>query len=146
MSRAERWLSLALRILAVPMLLAIPCALLPVAWMDATHQWLGLGSLPQAPILEYLARSASLLYGFHGVLLLLVASDVRRYLPVIWLLGGAGVAFGLAMLAIDHAAGLPVYWRRLEGGIIMGEGALVLGLARRATSAIRQSPRKPPAG
>jgi hypothetical protein len=137
MSRAERLLSWLLRILAVPVLLAIPCALLPVAWMDATHQWLGLGALPEAPILEYLARSASLLYGFHGFLLLLVASDVRRYLPVIWLMGGAGFAFGLAMIVIDHAAGLPVYWRWLEGGFIVAESSLILILARRVTLAIR---------
>jgi hypothetical protein len=137
MSSAERWLSGVLRLFAVPVLLALPCALLPVAWMDATHRWLGLGVLPVAPIVEYLARSCSLLYGFHGLLLLLVASDVRRYLPVIWLMGGAGFAFGLTMLIVDHLAGLPLHWRWLEGAIIMTESGIILALARRATRAIR---------
>jgi hypothetical protein len=143
MSSAERWLSLALRILAVPVLLAIPCALLPMDWMNAIHQRLGLGPLPTAPILEYLARSSSLLYGFHGFILLLVASDVRRYLPLIWLLGGAGLAFGLAMLVIDHLAGLPVYWRWLEAGFILGESGIILLLTWRADQAIRRSPGVP---
>jgi len=137
MSPAERWLSGVLRILAVPVLLALPCALLPVAWMDATHRWLGLGALPVAPIVEYLARSASLLYGFHGLLMLLVASDVRRYLPVIWLMGGAGLAFGLTMLIVDHLAGLPVHWRWLEGTIIMIESGVILALTRRANHSIQ---------
>jgi hypothetical protein len=136
MTSAERWLSLALRILSVPVLLAIPCALLPVAWMDSTHQWLGLGPLPEAPILEYLARSSSLLYGFHGLLLLLVATDVRRYLPVIWLLGGAGLLFGVAIFAIDYAAGLPAHWRWVEAGAIIAESIVVLVLAWRAAKAI----------
>ena len=139
MTPAERWLALALRILAVPVLLAFPCALLPVSWMDATHRWLGLGALPEAPILEYLARSSSLLYGYHGLLLLLVASNVPRHLPVIWLMGGAGVAFGLAMLVIDHAAGLPAYWQALEGSFIALESCLILILAWRAALAIRTS-------
>ncbi|MCL4178716.1 MAG: hypothetical protein KJ072_13370 [Verrucomicrobia bacterium] len=146
MSSAERWLSLALRILAVPVLLAIPCALLPMDRMDAIHQGLGLGPLPAAPILEYLARSSSLLYGFHGFILLLVASDVRRYLPVIWLLGGAGFAFGLAMLVIDHVAGLPVYWRWLEGGFILGESGIILVLTWRVDQAIRRSAGVPAQG
>ena len=146
MSSAERWLSLALRILAVPVLLAIPCALLPMDWMAAIHQRLGLGPLPDAPILEYLARSSSLLYGFHGFILLLVASDVRRYLPLIWLLGGAGFAFGLAMLVIDHLAGLPVYWRWLEGGFILGESGIILLLTWRADQAIRRSTGMPAQG
>jgi hypothetical protein len=137
MSPAERWLSRVLRILAVPVLLAIPCAFLPVAWMDVTHQWLGLGPLPNAPILEYLARSCSLLYGFHGFILLLIASDVRRYLPVIWLMGGAGLAFGVAMLVIDHVAGLPVYWRWLEGSFILLESGIILWLTWSASLAIQ---------
>jgi len=146
MSRAERSLALVLRILAVPVLLAIPCALLPVAWMDATHRWLGLGAMPDAPIIKYLARSTSLLYGFHGLLLWLVASDIRRYLPVIWLMGGAGLVFGLAMFVIDHAAGLPVYWRWLESGFIVVESAIILAFTWRATLALRAAPWAPGGG
>ena len=141
MNAAERRLAWVLRILAVPMLLAIPCALMPMAWMEAIHLWLGLGELPETPIVEYLARSSSLLYGFHGILLLLVASDVRRYLSVIWLMGGAAFVFGLAILVIDHMARLPIYWRWLEGGIILLESTIVLVLTWRVS--IAPQPRKP---
>jgi hypothetical protein len=146
MNAAERRLAMVLRILAVPVLLAIPCALLPMPWMEAIHQWLGLGTLPDSPIVEYLARSSSLLYGFHGILLLLVASDVRRYLSVIWLMGGAAFAFGLAMFVIDHMARLPVYWRWLEGGIITIESTIILVLTWRVSVALRtQTPAEPQA-
>lgn len=146
MSRAERSLALVLRILAVPLLLAIPCALLPVSWMDATHRWLGLGAMPDAPIIKYLARSSSLLYGFHGLLLWLVASDVRRYLPVIWWMGGAGFGFGLALFVIDRAAGLPVYWRWLEGGFVVVESAVILFFTWRASRALRAAASAPVGG
>ena len=64
---ADRVLFWLLRVNAGVLLLALPCALLPFAWMDAVHrEALGLDSLPDSPITRYLARSLSLVYAMRG--------------------------------------------------------------------------------
>ena len=48
---------------------------------EPIHRQVGLGELPQVPIVGYLTRSISALYALHGALLVFMAGDVRRYLP-----------------------------------------------------------------
>jgi hypothetical protein len=128
---SEKILALVLRLNAVVLLLAFPMMLLPVEWMAATHRWLGLGEFPASPLVDYLTRSISFLYGFHGGLLLLVAHDLRRYRGVVVYVVVMGLAFGVSMIAVDLHAGVPLRWALCEGPsvIIM---ALILGLLLRA--------------
>src|SRR5438874_1737454 len=64
---AERALFWVLRLNAGVLLLALPCALLPFAWMDVVHRDApGLGPLPDLPITRYMARSLSLVYAGRG--------------------------------------------------------------------------------
>ena len=125
-------LRLLLRCSAVLLAFAFPAALLPTPWMAAVHEWLGLGQFPATPIVDYLTRSISLLYGVHGVLLFVLARDVRRYAPVIRYVGGLSIAFGLAMLAVDLHAGFPPAWALCEGPPVAALGGMVLWLARGA--------------
>src|SRR5215207_7494853 len=74
---------LLLRIFGFICVLAVVPLLVPRSWLDAGHRFLRLGAFPSAPIAEYLARSVSALCTFYGGLLLLLASDVRRYIRVI---------------------------------------------------------------
>ncbi|HXW08304.1 MAG TPA: hypothetical protein VD833_23940 [Vicinamibacterales bacterium] len=104
--------------------------LLPVDWMASTHEWLGLGAFPRAPVVEYLARSIAALYGFHGALLLLISTDPVRFRPLVWFVVVVNISFGLMMLAIDLHAGMPAYWTAAEGPPITALG-LVLGLLNR---------------
>lgn len=130
---AERLLYRLVQLNAGVLLLALPCALLPFAWMDAVHRdWLGLGDLPDAAITRYMARSLSLVYGLHGVVVLGVVLNWERYRPAVPFLATLHVAFGLAMLATDLAAGLPWWWSAAEGPGLMGYGLLVLTMNRRA--------------
>lgn len=115
MPHPETLLRVLLYLSAAATLLAFPCALLPVAWMDWTHQQLGLGELPATPIVVYMARSLSLMYGMHGVLMLVLAGDVRRYLPLIRVVAALMVGFGVALTLVDWDAGLPWYWTAAEG-------------------------------
>lgn len=92
---------------------------------------MGLGPLPRAPLLEYLTRSISLLYGFHGVLMFILATDVQRYRPLIRFAAIMGVVFGLAMMAIDATAPMPLPWTLLEGPPIALTGVVTLALLRR---------------
>lgn len=128
MNSRPRILVLYLRFIAGMMLLAIPFIFIPHAWMDAVHARMGLGELPDLPIIRYLTRSASALYGFYGAVLLYLSMDVRRHRPVLRFLARLSIAFGCLMIGIDVAAGLPSHWTWREGPIIIAESALLLFL------------------
>jgi hypothetical protein len=106
---------------------------LPVESMVSTHRWLGLGDLPQAPVVEYLARSVAAFYGFHGVLLFLLSTDVVRYAPIINYIAVMNVLLGLMLVAIDAHAGLPVWWIVSEGPPVVLTG-IAIGLLNRAVA------------
>ncbi len=128
---AEQLLFWLLRVSASILFLAFPCMLLPESWMDATHRWLGLGSLPEAPIMGYLTRSLAGFYGFFGVLTWMLTSDLVRYRPLIVAWGWFHILFGGMLLAIDIHAGLPSYWIAIEGPGLIGAGLLTLFLVSR---------------
>ena len=114
---------------------AVTCAaflavFLPVEWMAATHQWLGLGEFPRAPVVDYLARSIAALYGFHGVLLFIVARDPVQHRTIVQFIGLMNIVFGLLLTGIDVNAGMPAIWTLAEGPPIIGFGLLVLYLNR----------------
>ena len=131
MNRAEKILVWLLRATGAVMLLALIAVVMPFAWMDLIHQQLGLGKLPDAPIVVYLTRSASALYAVHGALLIFAASDVRRYMSLVRFLAWVAILFGPVMILIDHAAGLPLPWTVCEGPSIFTIGVAFLRLARR---------------
>ena len=126
----ERILVVFLRLFGSVTVLAFLAMLLPVDWMAATHRWLGLGEFPRAPIVDYLARSVSSLYGFHGVLVLLVARDPARYLAIVRYLGVMYILGGVMAIVIDAYAPLPWYWTVVEGPSTIVSGALILYLSR----------------
>lgn len=126
----QRLLVILLRLGGVVTLSAFLAMLLPVEWMASTHEWLGLGEFPRSPVVDYLARSVSALYGFHGVLLLLIARDPQRYRTIVQFVGVMNLALGAIMLAIDAHAGLPWWWTLGEGPPIIAFGIVVLLLNR----------------
>ena len=97
--------------------------LIPHEWMASTHASLGMGELPRLPVVEYLARSVSAFYGFHGVLLFVAASDPIRLRPVVTYLACFNIVFGAMLVAIDVAAGMPWWWTAAEG-----PGVVVIGI------------------
>ncbi len=92
------------------------------------HQRVGLGELPRTPIVDYLTRSISALYALHGALLVFLASDVRRYLPVVRFLAIVGAVFGAMMLAIDYTAEMPLPWTVGEGPYVVLLSIVILWL------------------
>ena len=119
-----------LRFSGVVLLLAFPAVFLPPDWMAATHRALGMGEFPRMPVVDYLARSIAALYGFHGVLVLIVSRDVVRFAPIVRYLGVMDIVFGLTMVGIDLNAGMPGLWTAFEGPPLVGAGLLVLYLSR----------------
>jgi hypothetical protein len=105
---------------------------LPVEWMASTHRWLGLGEFPRAPVVDYLARSIAALYGFHGVLLLVISGDPIRYRAIVSYVAVMNILFGLIVLAIDIHAGMPLAWTVVEGPPIVLFGIVLTLLNRPA--------------
>jgi hypothetical protein len=104
-----------LRLFGTLDLLAILAVLMPDEWMARGHQWLGLGELPRAPIVGYLARSASALYALHGATILFISTDTVRYARLITFLAVVALIHGAILLGIDLAAGMPAWWTWFEG-------------------------------
>jgi hypothetical protein len=127
----EALLRLVLRGVGGASLLALVAVVMPYSWMDATHQWLGLGRLPDQPIVGYLARSLSGFYALFGGLLWALSFDLQRHRPTLCFLGVAIIVFGAMLIGIDWAEGLPLYWRLWEGPWVMVIGAAIGWLALR---------------
>jgi hypothetical protein len=134
MSTQERLLVLLLRVSAVVLLSALVAAFMPFDWMAWTHRALGLGELAGTPLTQYLTRSLSGLYAFHGAVLLFLSFDVRRYRPVVRFLGVGNLVFGVFLLGLDLSAGMPSWWALGEGPLVAAFGLLLLWLARPSDS------------
>jgi hypothetical protein len=130
MTRADKTLVILLRILGVTALFALVAVFMPVSWMAATHRRLGLGEMPTAPVVEYLARSLSAFYAVGGALCLVVAADLERYRPLVRFLGVTFALMSVVLLGVDLAAGMPWWWSASEGPAGIGVGALMFFLAR----------------
>jgi hypothetical protein len=109
---------------------AFLAVLLPTDWMAAIHEGLGLGPFPRAAVVDYLARSVAAFYGFHGVLLFVIASDPARHGRIVRYVGVMNVVFGAMLVGIDLDAGMPVYWTLAEGPPVIAIGIAVLYLSR----------------
>jgi hypothetical protein len=133
-----KWL---LRVIGGVELCAIPFIVFPLSWMDWVHgHLLGLGSLPVAPVVEYLARSLSALYAIHGAMIVRMSFDIARFLPLVVFLGWCHVALGLTVFGADAVAGLPWFWVTGEGVGITACGVIILTLCRsRSTNASSRS-------
>jgi hypothetical protein len=129
MNRSEKTLIVLLRLAGVLLLTAVIPAVMPFAWMKDSHRLLGMGELPEGPIMDYLTRSLSALYALHGALVFFVSLDVRRYLPFVKFLAVVSVVFGAGMLVLDIAVGMPLPWVLGEGPFIILLGGALLWLA-----------------
>lgn len=77
-------------------------------------------------------RSIAALYGFHGVLLLIVARKPAQHRPIVRYIGILNLVFGTLMVGIDVNAGMPTLWTVAEGPPIAVFGVLVLYLSHAA--------------
>ena len=108
--RSEQLQAWLLRLAGAVEILAFFAVVMPRSWMEASHTWLGLGEMPHGPILMFMIRQASYTYGMHGVSLWVLASDVRRFQPLIVLNGISFTLAGLVFFMIDYSEGMPLWW------------------------------------
>lgn len=104
---------------------------LPVTLMASVHEWLGLGSFPQGAIMPYLARSTSVLYGAHGLLMAYTGWTIGQHWRYVPIFGWLHIVIGITLLMTDILAPLPLYWIIAEGGPIAALGVWILVLAKR---------------
>jgi hypothetical protein len=115
MSAAERTLAAILRIFGIVTLTAVFAIIMPTSCMETTNRWLGLGELPDTPIVGYLTRSLSAMYALQGALLLYLSFDVRRYAALLRFVAVLGLTFSIVMFFIDLAVRMPWWWTWGEG-------------------------------
>ena len=127
--QATSALKLLLRVIGSSSLLALIFIAAPESWMVAIHAELGLGPLPDAPIVGYLARSTSAFYAIEGGLFWVVSFDPVRYRSVLRYLGATTALFGGVLLAVDWLEGMPLSWTLWEGPFVCVFGLVVLWLS-----------------
>ena len=131
-ANAERLLVFILRLNAGILLLALVAVFLPHEWMAIVNHSLFHGELPATPLVGYLTRSLSALYGFLGIVVWYVSRDVRRYRPLIAFQAGLTVVYGVALVGIDLFVGMPWLWTVSEAVLVIGMGLVMGWLAERA--------------
>jgi hypothetical protein len=138
MAKYDRWLRLAIRILGVVEVLAVAGIVMPASWMAAAHERLGMGPMPEGPVVGYLARSCSALYAMQGALFLYLSMDVVRRRDVIRFMGWVFAALAPVALGIELLEGLPLYWTVGEPVSVVVTAAAILVLASKAERAGRK--------
>jgi hypothetical protein len=131
---------LLLRALGALDLLAILAVFMPTPLMAGIHEALGMGQFPQTAVVDYLARSAAVLYAVHGALIFFLSFDVRRYRKLIRFLAFCAIAQGFVMLGINVHAGMPRVWTLVEAVFYFVPAVVVLWLLDRS---LREQPVAP---
>jgi len=112
-------------------ILAFIAVVMPRSWMEIAHTWLGLGEMPNGPIIMFMIRQASYTYGIHGISLWVIASDVERFRLLVILNGIAFLVAAPVFFLIDHTSGMPLWWTLGDAFGCAGFGAALLWLSRR---------------
>lgn len=123
-----------LRLAGATEILAFIAVVMPRSWMEISHAWLGMGEMPEGPLLMFMIRQASFTYGVHGLSLWLIASDVKRFRPFVIFNGVAFLAAAPVFLLIDLTSGMPVWWALSDPGScgLFGAALLALSLTNRS--------------
>ena len=127
----EKLLIWLLRIGGIFLILAWPTVIMPTSWQAAGHEMLGLGPFPASPLMDYLTRTIAVLYGTRGMVYWLLASDIRRFEPLIKFFAVMDIVAGICFLGIGIHATLPAFWWAFEGPSLVGFGAIILWLLKK---------------
>lgn len=121
-----------LRVAGLFEILAFFAVVMPRVWMEVAHAWLGLGEMPGGPIIMFMIRQSSYVYGMHGVSLWILALDPKRFRPLV-IFNGVGFLLGaLVFFLIDYVSGMPWWWTLMDALGCGGFGAALFWLTRRS--------------
>ncbi|MCH2126935.1 MAG: hypothetical protein MK165_19235 [Pirellulaceae bacterium] len=109
----------------IDLVAAIP-VVMPRTWMEIGHELVGLGTLPEGPIVGYAIRTVSLMYVLRGCLLIYLSFQVTRYWNLLHWFGVLAVLHGVVVLGIDLVEDLPTWWQCFEGVSFSLTGVAIL--------------------
>ena len=136
---ADRLLTVLLRLMGTSSLTALLFVAAPHEWMTSIHAGLGLGPMPESPVVWYLARSTSAFYALLGGLFWVVSLDLKRHRKVLDYLGIVIPLLGATLFAIDFSEGLPAFWTYWEGPFVFAFGVAMFWLNRSGEMQDQQS-------
>ena len=128
----ERLLVWLLRLAGATEILAFIAVIMPRSWMEFSHAWLGLGEMPDGPVLIFMIRQASYIYGVHGLSLWLISTDVNRFRPFVIFNGITFLVAAPVLFLIDITSGMPLWWAIIDPGSCGFFGAALLALTYRS--------------
>jgi len=126
----DRWLLLYLRLIGGSALFAFLASVMPSSWIVSISEELGFDPFPNSPLTFYLARNLSLLYGFVGATLLIIASDLARYRPLVRYAALGTILFSACQFVVDSLSGLPSWWTWGESGSTLIGGIILYWIER----------------
>lgn len=127
----ERLLVWLLRIAGTTEILAFIAVVMPRSWMEISNAAVGLGEMPDSPLLMFMIRQASYTYGVHGLSLWLLATDVERFRPFVIFNGFAFLIAAPVFVLIDLSSGMPWWWTVSDPLSCAFFGAALLLLSRK---------------
>lgn len=127
----QQMLKSLLRIAGVVEMLAFIAVVMPRSWMEVSHTWLGLGEMPDGPLIMFMIRQSSYTYGMHGVAMWVLSLDVNRFRPLVTLNGIAYLLAGPIFFLIDYSSGMPTWWTVGDSVACALLGAAILWLSSR---------------
>lgn len=127
----QRLLAWLLRFAGLVEILAFIAVVMPRSWMETSHTWLGLGEMPDGPLIMFMIRQASYTYGVHGISLWVIASNVERFRLLVLLNGISFLVAGPIFFLIDYTSGMPLWWAVADPLACAFFGAALLWLSRR---------------
>lgn len=132
----QRLLVWLLRLAGAVEVFAFIAVVMPQSWMEISHAWLGMGEFPDGPLLMFMIRQASYTYGIHGISLWVLASDVKRFRPLIVFNGFAFLVGAPVFFLIDITSGMPLWWTLSDPMSCGLLGAGLLWLSRSSDSEV----------
>jgi hypothetical protein len=126
----QRLQVLVLRLAGTLEMLAFGAVIMPRSWMEAGHEAVGLGTMPSGPLLEFMIRQASDVYGWGGVMLWFMSTNIPRYRPMLILTSLSFLLAGPVFAWIDISVGMPLFWILFDGIGCFSLGAALLWLNR----------------
>lgn len=133
----QRLLVWLLRLAGLVEIFAFVAVVMPRSWMETSHAWLGMGEMPDGPLVMFMIRQASYVYGAHGVSLWVIASDVVRLRPLVVFNGFSFLIAAPVFFLIDRINGMPLWWAVMDPISCGFFGALLLLLIRSASGSAK---------